>query len=59
MRSNQQDLFDTMKKSLTNQLKFALELFGNDKAKAVEYVQERTAAGRKVWEVVKKEMGLA
>lgn len=59
MRSNQQDLFDTMKKSLTNQIKFALALCGGDKAKAIEYVKERTCAGHKVWEVVTKEMGLA
>jgi hypothetical protein len=53
-----QDLVETMKASLKGKLEVAMELFANDKAKAIEYVKSTSTAGWKVWETVLKEMGL-
>lgn len=51
MKSNAENLFETMAASLTRKLEFAIGLTGSLTA-AIEKVKRETTAGPKVWETV-------
>jgi hypothetical protein len=53
-----EQLLEVMVKSVTEKMGFAMERHHGDAAKAMEEVRGQTCAGWKVWEIVRKNMGI-